>query len=454
MGAPGPLRKSGYLYRAALYVSMLSLVTKMLPESFLNDAGFFPFEMKSTRIFAPPAGDPSGRSALPEMRVPFSRTASADLFALGRGCVPRIAKSGWITTRILAHFSGSGESSRTALRSAPTAVPESITCSATYVVTQADMTAGSVTNHATAARDTGGAACAFCHAPAYCAQCHASATAPMRTEIRFPEKVQSDFIHRADFVSRHQIEAAANPASCKKCHGSYFCDSCHSEQGISARTLNPRDPHPIPAWTTKGSGNFHGDAARANIVACSGCHGNAAANTYWPDTSATSNLGTYPDRAAEIRDHTARLAATIAHDPLPSVERMAEAAFAQLAHLRTLGPDPVVLARRGPVLLSTMVTSRLLELVVHGDDLVRSTRLLAQGDPGPLEAGAVAVVADALLDVLVARGGWRVEVLDPVGWLRLACGRAPLDPLALQAALQPAHPGDSLPDVGRLLPLL
>lgn len=165
-------------------------------------------------------------------------------------------------------------------------------------------------------------------------------------------------------------------------------------------------------------------------------------------------VGTYPNRAAEIREHTAELAATIAHDPLPAVERMADAAFARLEHLRTLGPDPVVLARRGPVLLSTMVTSRLLELVVHGDDLVRSTRLLAQGDPGPLEAGAVAVVADALLDVLVARGGWRVEVLDPVGWLRLACGRVPLSPPALLAALQPAHPGDSLPDVGRLLPLL
>ena len=35
-----------------------------------------------------------------------------------------------------------------------------------------------VTNHATLARDTGGAACAFCHAPAYCAQCHADPVLP------------------------------------------------------------------------------------------------------------------------------------------------------------------------------------------------------------------------------------------------------------------------------------
>lgn len=165
-------------------------------------------------------------------------------------------------------------------------------------------------------------------------------------------------------------------------------------------------------------------------------------------------VGTYPGRADEIRETVQDLAREIADDPLPAVERMADAAFAQLGQLRDLGPDPVVQARRGPVLLSTMITSRLLELVVHADDLVRSTRLVTPGDPGPLEAGAVAVVADALLDVLVARGGWRVEVVDAVGWLRLACGRVPLEPAALHAALQPAHTGDSLPDVGRLLPLL
>jgi hypothetical protein len=115
--------------------------------------------------------------------------------------------------------------------------------------------------------------CAACHEQTFCAPCHAPTTGPMRPEIRFPEKVQTDFIHRADFVSRHAIEATGDPASCRKCHGSWFCDSCHKEQGLSTRpgTLNPRDPHP-QGWLTKGSGSFHGDAARANIVACAGCH--------------------------------------------------------------------------------------------------------------------------------------------------------------------------------------
>jgi len=117
--------------------------------------------------------------------------------------------------------------------------------------------------------------CAACHDQTYCAKCHAVSTAAMRPEIRFPEQVETDFIHRGDWVSRHMIEASASPASCKKCHGSYFCDSCHTEQRLSSRSLSPRSPHPA-GWSQRGSGEFHGTAARANIVACAGCHDQGA----------------------------------------------------------------------------------------------------------------------------------------------------------------------------------
>jgi hypothetical protein len=116
--------------------------------------------------------------------------------------------------------------------------------------------------------------CAQCHDQTYCANCHANATVPFRPEIRFPEKVQTDFIHRGDFVSRHQIEANADPARCRKCHGSNFCDSCHTEQNVSGnflRTRTSRNPHPL-GWAIRGSGEFHGTAARQNIITCSGCH--------------------------------------------------------------------------------------------------------------------------------------------------------------------------------------
>jgi hypothetical protein len=101
-----------------------------------------------------------------------------------------------------------------------------------------------------------------------------------------------------------------------------------------------------------------------------------------------------------------------------------------------------------------MLTTRLLELVVHGDDLVRSVLRTAPGDLGPLEPGAVTVVAEVLRDVLVERNGPALDVADPLTWIRLACGRVPLDTVSVPAALRPAHTGDSLPELGRYLPLL
>lgn len=114
--------------------------------------------------------------------------------------------------------------------------------------------------------------CAQCHEQTFCADCHSATTVAARPSVLFPEAVQRDFIHRGDFVSRHMVEAGANPASCRKCHGSQFCDSCHTIQNVSPMAgPNARVPH-TAGWMQKSSGNFHGDAARRNIVACAGCH--------------------------------------------------------------------------------------------------------------------------------------------------------------------------------------
>ncbi len=132
-------------------------------------------------------------------------------------------------------------------------------------------------NHGALARPSA-RACAACHDQTYCADCHSAATAPTRQAIRWPEEVESDFIHRGDYVSRHMIDAGAQPASCRRCHGSPFCQSCHELQNVASLGLpTDRDPHPKGgAWLTKGSGQFHGDAARANIVACAACHDQGA----------------------------------------------------------------------------------------------------------------------------------------------------------------------------------
>jgi hypothetical protein len=127
--------------------------------------------------------------------------------------------------------------------------------------------------HGTLARPSA-QTCAACHDQTYCADCHAAQTTPMRQSIRFPEEVDRDFIHRGDYVSRHMVDAGANPASCARCHGTQFCSACHTLQGVSpgSATLNP---HP-GNWA---DATQHGTAARNNILSCAGCHDQGASAT-------------------------------------------------------------------------------------------------------------------------------------------------------------------------------
>jgi hypothetical protein len=196
-------------------------------------------------------------------------------------------------------------------------------------------------------------------------------------------------------------------------------------------------------------------------------------------------LGGYAGRAADIAAVTRDLAAEIADDPLRQVDERARAA---LARARELGPeDRVVLARRGPVLLSTMLASRITELVVHADDLQRSlarSRGAAPGSRaelgdgigplpgvpgglgpigglgdgvqsgGPIDGDALDLVARELLTIVVARGGWDLEVAQPLTWVRLAAGRVPYDVDVMAAALVPRFSSDAVPDLGRMLPVL
>jgi hypothetical protein len=131
-------------------------------------------------------------------------------------------------------------------------------------------------NHGALAR-TSANACATCHDQTFCTDCHSPATTPAGPALRWPEQVERDFIHRGDFVSRHMIEAGANPSSCAKCHGTAFCESCHRMQGVASApgtiyTTGGAPPHPA-GWS---DGAQHGVAARRNIATCSGCHSSNA----------------------------------------------------------------------------------------------------------------------------------------------------------------------------------
>ena len=212
-----------------------------------------------------------------------------------------------------------------------------------------------------------------------------------------------------------------------------------------------REPSVLPEWTVAELVAHLGRAMDALTAA-------GPAPDLTPLTLA-EYLGTYPDRAAEIAARSRAIAEEIRADPLGAVDATAEAAFAHLTELRRVAAsipgaesaDIVVQARRGPLLLSEMMLSRLIELVVHGDDLHRS---LPRTLDDPLDPEAVDLVAVTLLEVLTDRGGWDLEVVDPLAWIRLATGRVPFGTDTVSAALRTRWTSDSLPDLGTRLPLL
>jgi hypothetical protein len=142
--------------------------------------------------------------------------------------------------------------------------------------------------HGALARPSG-ESCAACHDQTYCAECHSPQTAAGRASIVFPERVDRTYIHRGDYVSRHMIDAGANPASCRRCHGSAFCESCHELQGLSkvdpafgkvAEAVRRPASHDQTNWVSGGTGTpAHGHAARRDINSCAGCHDQGAQAT-------------------------------------------------------------------------------------------------------------------------------------------------------------------------------
>ena len=86
-----------------------------------------------------------------------------------------------------------------------------------------------------------GATCVQCHDESFCVGCHAR-TVSQPIERVLPEDVTRRFIHRNDWLGRHPLEAKADPATCKRCHGQSFCDNCHTVQNITPLATDPRNP--------------------------------------------------------------------------------------------------------------------------------------------------------------------------------------------------------------------
>jgi hypothetical protein len=132
--------------------------------------------------------------------------------------------------------------------------------------------------HGTLARGDDGV-CSHCHTQTDCTDCH-SRLDPMSPAMRNAERVDKSLVHRADFLTRHPIDAKADPTSCTSCHTTNQCTSCHEKSGISQSSVGWDRPSPHPAgWAMeKSSSNFHGREARRDIVACASCHDRGAAS--------------------------------------------------------------------------------------------------------------------------------------------------------------------------------
>ncbi len=132
-------------------------------------------------------------------------------------------------------------------------------------------------------------------------------------------------------------------------------------------------------------------------------------------------VAAYAPAAEEIATGTRELAARTAADPLGALDRAYAASRVELR--RVIGLGPVVTAPRGPIRAADFVTTRLLELVAHADDLGRSV-----GRDTPLDPVAVELAATALGSAWQERTPDGPEPasagLDRLDWIRVATGRA------------------------------
>jgi uncharacterized protein (TIGR03083 family) len=113
--------------------------------------------------------------------------------------------------------------------------------------------------------------------------------------------------------------------------------------------------------------------------------------------------------AAEIaaRDRDAATGAT----PASVVDRHAAAAADLAAALDAVSGDPVVEARRGPIRLSDLMTTRVNELLVHTLDLARS---VPEVEPPGVDPAALGIASRMLAGILAERvPGHSVELRVP-----------------------------------------
>ena len=144
-----------------------------------------------------------------------------------------------------------------------------------------------------------GTNCSHCHRQAFCADCHygGGVGADLHTPATKDGRDLMPRSHRSAFRETHPIQAAENPASCKRCHPVSYCTDCHKQyqpadlafqshrKGFSdlqasavgpkhatfalnsCVTCHPNSLLPSNRWTSS-----HRQEARRNLSACQSCH--------------------------------------------------------------------------------------------------------------------------------------------------------------------------------------
>ena len=155
------------------------------------------------------------------------------------------------------------------------------------------------TTHGPAARD--GRRCETCHTRSFCTSCHSEGV------------VRPGFLHPANYLDLHAMEARRNIPDCSACHRTQsFCVGCHQRLGVGPdapggqRGLPAANPfgtgtgiktfHP-PGWAearANASASPHALEARRNILGCASCH---------REESCLACHSTDPSRAAQIDPH-------------------------------------------------------------------------------------------------------------------------------------------------------
>jgi uncharacterized protein (TIGR03083 family) len=131
-------------------------------------------------------------------------------------------------------------------------------------------------------------------------------------------------------------------------------------------------------------------------------------------------ISAYQPAAPTTAEKTHELAVALNANLLGGIDAIAETSWRALEG----SSDAVVMGRRGPLTRDDYLRTRLIELVLHGDDLQRA---LPGEPPSPVLPEALAVVSDALATAYEEKAGAPPILSDPTSWIRLAGGRTPSD---------------------------